>query len=1071
MHDSQQLSKQDWLEAIGVPALILRDQSISLANRAALKLFARSPEDVIGKQLAKILEHEVNVLPPKLPVHTAFFHWHIPTPDRLIPAEWTLNPAPFLGEDHHLVTIVPLDYLPQMDRNSVEIGIYRSQLDGTIVAADDALARMLGVGDKQDIIGHNVLEYYVDHAARDEQFEEIEDVAGAYTTEIQLRRVDGQRIWVRDTMRLHYTDDGSEIDYIEGTLENISSQKQREIEILQRESRFRQLAENSPDTIFIIDVETTEIVYLNRDVFLGHPASDFPDWQAVIDAIHPMDQERVRRHWQTIDRVQRPSAIIEYRIQTSTGDYDWIQSRERVIEFDDEGVPQQILATLTNITGRKEYENMLADYNRELEITNAMMHALAQTRQIDEAMSVFLKHLQQLIPYESASISLKQDGQLIFVQTDGVPDEIDLEALSDLLMKKSRVIRIMNTGRWEIVNDVYEDPEWTRLEPNDFIRAWLGVPLIHHGDSIGLLMLDHREPGHFTPDHAERVFALAQQVSISIANARLYEQAMTENLHRKEALDSLYASLARIDAMYQVVRLLFTAESLHAVLHDVLAIIGQAFNVSQLLLIAFDPDSGALTHRAQSGIANDHDIWQDFAIITGQENGTPMQMPLRNLEWQTARRVELADGRLAYAAPVNRRGILAAIVSGNTAFDAEDRFALATLANQISIAIRNNLLDQQLRRYTSHLEQEVAVRTGELLLEQQRLQAIFDATGEGIVYLEDFVFQYVNPAFCRMVGYEPDELVGQDLSSVYPAIGELIGEEHGKSSLFVQRLTGKRVLRTDTRLHRNDGDTVSARLTFTLVGAADENPLRIVAIARDISEEIALQRERARFIGNAAHELRTPLTSISLRTHMLRKQPQRLEDHVDQLERVTTHLNRMVEELLDLTRFENKSVTLERDHVPIQDVIKAVLDTQRPFIDRQQVRVAVSMPPEPIFVHADGERLVQAVEKLVINALNYSPEDSTIEVSVETTGTDDNSTVSVIISDEGEGIEQELLPTQIFQPFSRPRLGNQFETGMGLAIAREIASIHGGNIEAANRESGGSVLTLTLPVVNRTIVR
>lgn len=1070
MHDSQQLSKQDWLEAIGVPALILQNQTISLANRSAAKLFACAVEDLIGSSLSDALMHDINTLPPKLPRHTSFYHWQIPTPDRLIPAEWTINPASFLGDDFYLVTIVPLDYLPQADDNGVEIGIYRSQPDGTIVAADDALARMLGFNDQHDIIGHNVLEYYVDAAARDDQFEQIEEVVGAFTTEIQLRRNDGQRIWVRDTMRLHYTDESSEIEYIEGTLENISSQKQREIEMRQRESRFRQLAENSPDTIFIIEAETNDVVYLNRNVFLGHPASDFDSWQAVVDIIHPMDQERVRRHWQTIDRIQRPSAIIEYRIQTSSGDYDWMQSRERVIEFDNEGNPRQILATLTNITGRKEYENMLAEYNRELEITNSMMHALAQTRQVEEAMSVFLKHLQQLIHYESASISLKQDGRLKFVLTDGVPDEIDLEAVSDLLMKKSRVSRIMKTGQWEIVNDVYEDPEWMRLEPNDFIRAWLGVPLIHHGESIGLLMLDHREPAHFTAEHAERVSALAQQVSISIANARLYEQAMTENLHRKEALDSLYASLARIDAMYQVVRLLFTAESLHAVLHDVLAIIGQAFNVSQLLLVAFDPDSGTLTHRAQSGISSDHDIWQDFAIITGQEKRTPMQMPTRNLEWQTARRIELPDGRLAYAAPVNRRGILAAIVSKSTSFDAEDRFALATLANQISIAIRNNLLDQQLRRYTSHLEQEVAVRTGELLLEQQRLQAIFDATGEGIVYLEDFVFQYVNPAFCRMVGYEPDELVGQSLSSVYPAIGELIGDENEKQSLFVQRLTGKRVLRMDTRLHRNDGETVSARLTFTLVGTTDENPLRIVAIARDISEEIALQRERARFIGNAAHELRTPLTSISLRTHMLRKQPERLEDHVDQLEHVTAHLNRMVEELLDLTRFENKSVTLEQDHIPIQDVIKAALDRQRQFIERQHVQLAVSMPPDSIFVYADGERLVQGVEKLVINALNYSPENSTIEISVETTGSEENSTVSVIISDEGEGIEQELLPAQIFQPFSRPRLGNQFETGMGLAIAREIASIHGGSVEAANRKIGGSILTLTLPVVNRTTV-
>ncbi|MDP0953379.1 PAS domain-containing protein, partial [Klebsiella pneumoniae] len=68
------------------------------------------------------------------------------------------------------------------------------------------------------------------------------------------------------------------------------------------------------------------------------------------------------------------------------------------------------------------------------------------------------------------------------------------------------------------------------------------------------------------------------------------------------------------------------------------------------------------------------------------------------------------------------------------------------------------------------LEIEVAERTSELMLEQRRLQAIFDATGEGVFYLEDFRFQYVNPAFCRLLGYRADELVGQSLSVVYPEL-------------------------------------------------------------------------------------------------------------------------------------------------------------------------------------------------------------------------------------------------------------------------------------------------------------
>lgn len=828
---------------------------------------------------------------------------------------------------------------------------------------------------------------------------------------------------------------------------------------LEHELHFRQLAENSPDTIFILNLLTERIIYMNANDLLGYPL-DVVESIRIWDNLHPDDIERITRHWQTIDRKQRPTAVVEYRLKSTTGTYEWLQSRERVIEYTPDGRPLLLLVLLTNVSGRKEYETALAEYNRELEIINQIMASLSQSLDVRTISNQFLEHLQRLVPFISGSVSILKGDDLQFVALYGVPEEFGKTELATLLMRKDRINNILHSGQWDIIPDVLKDAEWVHLNERQTIRCWLGVPLMYHNEAIGLLTLDHETPDFYTRDHADQVNALAHQLGIALINSRLYEQARHESEERKHALASLYASLARIDAMYQVVRLLLTSDTLHEILYDALTIVSQAFDVPQLFLIAFDPDTGALTHRSQIGLTASHNLWRDFWQITGQQTASHSQMPPHDLDWQAANRVELDDGRVAFAAPVNKRGVLAAIIPADAVFESEDRFVLVTLANQFSIAIRNNLLDQRLRQYATHLEIEVAERTSELVLEQRRLQAIFDATGEGVLYLEDFRFQYVNPAFCRMLGYRADELVGQSLSLVYP---EMIDPDTHAPTALMKRLLSARVLRIDTRLIGKDDHQFDARLTFTLVGDHDTHPARVVAVVRDISDEIALQRQRARFITNAAHELRTPLTSLGLRVHMLQKQPARLDEHLKHLERINTNLTRMVEELLDLSRFENDAIILERDWHNLQSIIRTAASIQKPFMERESVHLDVRIAVNSIQVYVDHGRMVQAVEKLLINALNYSEPDMTIQLEVQMRLVGDQQEAQIIVTDEGNGIDSELLPDQVFEAFSRPRLGNQFETGMGLALARQIVTLHGGLISAENRIQGGSRLTITLP--------
>jgi PAS domain S-box-containing protein len=127
----------------------------------------------------------------------------------------------------------------------------------------------------------------------------------------------------------------------------------------QSEARFRSLAENAPDFIYIWDLAHNTWTYFNRSHFLGHPVEALVQMDAYFNLVHAEDQESVRRHIASLPTLVERSGQVEYRVQRADGDWEWIQSRETVLSRDAEGRTQQLLATLTVITDRKHHEQTL----------------------------------------------------------------------------------------------------------------------------------------------------------------------------------------------------------------------------------------------------------------------------------------------------------------------------------------------------------------------------------------------------------------------------------------------------------------------------------------------------------------------------------------------------------------------------------------------------------------------------------------------------------------------------------------------------------------------------------------
>ncbi|MFG2482228.1 MULTISPECIES: sensor histidine kinase [Streptomyces] len=229
------------------------------------------------------------------------------------------------------------------------------------------------------------------------------------------------------------------------------------------------------------------------------------------------------------------------------------------------------------------------------------------------------------------------------------------------------------------------------------------------------------------------------------------------------------------------------------------------------------------------------------------------------------------------------------------------------------------------------------------------------------------------------------------------------------------------------------------------------------ALEKKVADMSAREESSRRFVADMSHELRTPLTALTAVAEVL-------EEEVDDLDPMiapavalvvseTRRLNDLVENLMEVTRFDAGTAKLVLDDVNVADQVTACIDA-RAWLD------AVELDAERgIVVRLDPRRLDVILANLIGNALKHGGSPVRVSVTVE------GEWLVIAVQDNGPGIPEEVLP-HVFDRFykasaSRPKSDG---SGLGLSIAMENAHIHGGDITAANVQGGGALFTLRLPV-------
>jgi signal transduction histidine kinase len=255
--------------------------------------------------------------------------------------------------------------------------------------------------------------------------------------------------------------------------------------------------------------------------------------------------------------------------------------------------------------------------------------------------------------------------------------------------------------------------------------------------------------------------------------------------------------------------------------------------------------------------------------------------------------------------------------------------------------------------------------------------------------------------------------------------------------------------------------------------------LALSRLRRDTEQALAESERRLReadrrkdeFLALLAHELRNPLAPIRTGLELIRlagDSPEAVRRVRAVMERQVAHMVRLIDDLLDIARITSGKIVLQRSPTPLSWLVQGAVDAQRAALEARHIELTLELPPRTCIVDVDPTRVTQVLSNILHNALKFTPPHGKVRITGEVTagrGTAPGE-LAIRISDTGMGIPKEMLP-RIFELFEQgehaPEHGG---LGIGLALARRLVSMHGGEIEAHSDGPGrGSEFVVKLPLL------
>jgi PAS domain S-box-containing protein len=404
-------------------------------------------------------------------------------------------------------------------------------------------------------------------------------------------------------------------------------------------------------------------------------------------------------------------------------------------------------------------------------------------------------------------------------------------------------------------------------------------------------------------------------------------------------------------------------------------------------------------------------------------------------------------------------GALVVFRRGPQAPDPEESMLVKALADQAAIALEHAGAYREVRQMSER--------------KSRLLEAIESNTTTYLAYLDcELRLLEINAAYCNAIGIAVADAVGRRYAEIHP------DEETTRALLERTCATGVPTELQETPLAIRRAGLVTETVYWDWSArpvTAERGQLNGVVIsAVDVTQKVltrnaleAANKRKDEFLAMLAHELRNPLAAIATAVEVLRmcgSDDPRKRNSIDAAARQASHMKRLLDDLLDVSRITSGNIELRRETIDLAEVIAQAVQLTTPLIRSRRQQFSIELAPEPLFVNGDSDRLVQIISNLLTNAAKYTPVGGRIRLEVHRL----NGEIAISVSDNGTGISPEALPHifDLFVQADRALDRTDGGLGIGLTIVRRLVDMHGGRIEARSAGLGqGSEFVIGLPAV------
>ena len=381
----------------------------------------------------------------------------------------------------------------------------------------------------------------------------------------------------------------------------------------------------------------------------------------------------------------------------------------------------------------------------------------------------------------------------------------------------------------------------------------------------------------------------------------------------------------------------------------------------------------------------------------------------------------------------------------------------------IRIVIDRAIDKLTLQAETEKLREEMSLSLEAINKEQSRLKTVFSCMAEAVLITDRHgIVVHHNPAAIKILEIQTDPVIGKPLSASISddAAVQMVSEAITGAMVVTREFSPGSISRKFLRAHcapvRSD--------TGTVLGS--------VTAFEDISTHKQIDRMKSEFVAMVAHELKAPLASIEQMIYALQTDCEYEAAHScnrlhNRITVRTRDLLRLIENLLNLSKLESGTIVFNLEPIKGHDIIHDIVEIARPQAESKDIRIRYSPCREDWWFNVDYDHIRTAFMNIISNAVKYTPEGGSLEISTSVNG----GLANLTVKDSGIGISTEDLP-HIFDRFFRVKgkaTRHITGSGLGLSLVKEVVEAHKGYIDVQSAPGLGTTFTLSFPVseVNR----